>query len=60
MGGGGGVNCVESYLLDSHNKNPAININALFLRDFAHNFRLKIHIDHYIQLKKYSQTNVIY
>ena len=40
-GGGGDFNCVESYLLDSHNKDPAINRNALFLRDFCAQFSLK-------------------
>ena len=40
-GGGGHFNCVESYLLDSHNKDPAKNKNALFLHDFCTQFSLK-------------------
>ena len=37
----GDFNCVESYLLDSRNKDPAKNKNALFLHDFCTQFSFK-------------------
>ena len=38
---GGDFNCVESYLLDSRNKDPAKNKNASFLHDFCTQFSFK-------------------
>ena len=52
-------NCVESYLLDSHNKDPAINKNGLFLRDFCAQLSLKDPYKSLYPVKKKLPTNVI-
>ena len=56
---GGDYNCGESFLLDSHNKDPAKNKNAFFLHDYCAQFSFKDPYRSLYPIKRdFAQTNV--